>query len=75
MKNIQVGSKILYTSAAGTRRATVKNITIGQTGRIGFLNTWITLDIPVQNGVKFATTATIPGDNGSIKGFRLEVIE
>ena len=70
---LAIGSKIVYTSAAGTRKATVKNIKIGKTGRIGFLNTWITLDIPVQPGVKFATTATIPGDNGSIKGFRVEL--
>ena len=69
---LAIGSKIVYTSAAGTRKATVKNIKIGKTGRIGFLNTWITLDIPVQPGVKFATTATIPGDNASLIGFRVQ---
>lgn len=72
-KQITIGSKITYTSAAGTRRATVKNIFIGRTGRIGFLNTWITLDIPVQAGVKFATTCQIPGDSGSLKAFRVVV--
>lgn len=71
---LAIGTQIRYTSAAGTRNATVKNIKIGQTARHGFLNTWITLDIPVQSGVKFATTAMIPGDNDSIKGFRVEVL-
>ena len=71
---LAIGTRIRYTSAAGTRDATVKNIKIGKTGRIGFLNTWITLDIPVQPGVKFATSLQIPGDNGSLKGFRVEVI-
>ena len=70
---LAIGTEIRYTSGAGTRKATVKNIKIGKTGRIGFLNTWITLDIPVQPGVKFATTATIPGDDSSVKMFRVEL--
>ena len=73
-KQISIGSKIQYTSAAGTRLATVKNISIGPTAQPGFMNTWITLDIPVQDGVKFNTTCTIPGDNGSLKAFKVEVI-
>ena len=72
---LSIGSNILYTSAAGTRKATIKNIEIGQTGRIGFLNTWITLSIPVQDGVKFATTVQIPGDNGSLKAFRVAMVD
>ena len=72
-KQISIGSKITYTSAAGTRRATVKNISIGPTAKPGYMNTWITLDIPVQTGVKFATTCQIPGDSGSLKAFRVVV--
>ena len=72
-KQITIGSKITYTSAAGTRRATVKNISIGPTAQPGFMNTWITLEIPVQAGVKFASTVQIPGDSGSLKGFRVVV--
>ena len=72
-KQITIGSKITYTSAAGTRRATVKNISIGPTAQPGFMIPWITLEIPVQDGVKFASTVSIPGDNGSLKGFRVVV--
>lgn len=71
---LSIGTKILYTSAAGTREATIKNIKIGPTAKPGFMNTWITLDIPVQKGVKFATTAQITGDNGSLNAFCVEVI-
>lgn len=69
---LAVGTRIRYTSAAGTREATIKNIKIGATARHGFMNTWITLSIPVQEGVKFATTAMIPGDNDSLRGFRVQ---
>ena len=74
-KQITIGSKITYTSAAGTRRATVKNISIGPTAQPGFMNTWITLDIPVQTGVKFSTTLQIPGDSGSLKCFKVEIVD
>ena len=72
-KQISIGSKITYTSAAGTRRATVKNISIGPTAKPGYMNTWITLDIPVQAGVKFASTVQIPGDSASLQAFRVVV--
>ena len=71
---LAIGTEIRYTSAAGTRKATIENIKVGPTAKPGFLNTWITLVIPVQTGVKFATKVSIPGDNGSLKGFRVEVL-
>ena len=71
---LKTGTKILYTSAAGTREATIKEIKVGPTADPKRMNTWITLDIPVQKGVKFNTTCTIPGDNGSLKAFKVEVI-
>ena len=74
-KQISIGSKIQYTSAAGTRKAVVKNISIGPTARPGFRNTWITLDIPVQDGVKFSTTLQIPGDTSSLKCFKVVVVD
>lgn len=74
-KQISIGSKIQYTSAAGTRKAVVKNISIGPTAQPGFMNTWITLDIPVQDGVKFSTTLQIPGDTGSLKCFKVVVVD
>ena len=70
---LKIGSKVIYTSAAGTREATIKDIKIGPTARTGFLNTWITLDIPVQAGVKFATTCQIPGDNASLSMFKVRM--
>ena len=71
---LAIGTEIRYTSAAGTRNAIVENIKIGPTAKPGFMNTWITLRIPVQTGVKFATSVNIPGDNDSLKGFRVEVL-
>lgn len=71
---LKTGTKILYTSAAGTREATILDIKIGPTAQPGFMNTWITLDIPVQKGVKFNTTCTIPGDNGSLKAFKVQLV-
>lgn len=71
---LKTGTKILYTSSAGLREATIREIKVGPTAKPGFMNTWLTLDIPVQEGVKFATTCTIPGDNGSLKAFRVLVL-
>lgn len=71
---LSVGSTIRYTSAAGTRIATIRDISVGPTAKPGFLNTWLTIDIPVQDGVKFATACQIPADNGSLKMFRVEII-
>jgi hypothetical protein len=71
---LSIGTKILYTSAAGVREATIDNIKVGPTAKPGFMNTWLTLDIPVQKGVKFNTKVQIPADNGSLKAFRVELI-
>lgn len=71
--NLEVGTKIVYTSAAGTRNAVIRSIKVGPTAKPGFLNTWLTLDIPVQDGVKFANSVQIPADNGSLKMFRVAI--
>ncbi len=70
---LAIGTKIRYTSAAGVRVATISNIKVGPTAKPGFLNTWLTLDIPVQRGVKFNTKVNIPADNGSLSAFRVEL--
>lgn len=70
---LAIGTKIRYTSAAGTREAVIDSIKVGPTAKPGFLNTWLTLRIPVQRGVKFESKVQIPADNGSIKGFRVEL--
>jgi hypothetical protein len=71
---LKIGTQIRYTSAAGTRTATIADIKIGPTAKPGFLNTWLTLDIPVQEGVKFNTKVQIPADSGSVSAFRIETI-
>lgn len=71
---LAIGTKIRYTSAAGTREAVIDNIKVGPTAKPGFMNTWLTLLIPVQRGVKFETKVQIPGDNGSLSAFRVETI-
>lgn len=70
---LTTGTQIRYTSAAGTRFATIREVSVGPTAEPGFLNTWLLLDIPVQDGVKFATVTYIPADNGSLKSFRVEL--
>ena len=72
---LAIGTQIRYTSAAGTRTAVIRNIKVGPTAKPGFMNTWLTLEIPVQTGVKFQTTVQITGDNGSLKAFKVEVIK
>lgn len=71
---LAIGTEVRYTSGAGTRLAIVENIKIGPTAKPGFLNTWITLRIPVQKGVKFSTTVNIPGDNDSVRMFQVTPI-
>ena len=71
---LTVGTKIRYTSAAGTREAEIVNIKVGPTAKKGFLNTWLTLAIPVQPYVKFATHVQIPADDSSVKMFKIETI-
>lgn len=72
---LSTGTNISYTSAAGTRKATISDIKIGPTAKPGFMNTWITLDIPVQHGVKFATKIQIPGDSASLSMFKLAIVD
>lgn len=71
---LKIGTRIRYTSGAGTREAVIDNIHVGPTAKPGFLNTWMTLLIPVQQGVKFETKIQIPADNSSIQGFKVAVI-
>jgi len=71
---LAVGTKIVYTSAAGTRNAEIVNIKVGPTAKPGFLNTWLTLLIPVQSGVKFETKIQICGDSNSLKMFKLALV-
>lgn len=71
---LAIGTKIRYTSAAGTREATIRNIKVGPTAQPGYMNTWLTLEIPVQRGVKFSSNVQIPGDNDSLKCFKIQVI-
>ncbi len=71
---LKIGTKISYTSAAGTRKATIKDIKIGKTADPKRLNTWLTLEVPAQNGAKFDTTVQIPGDTSSLSAFRVYVL-
>ena len=71
---LAIGTKIVYTSAAGTRNAEVVGIKIAPTAKPDFLNTWLTLFVPAQNGAKFDTHVQICGDNASVKMFKIRVI-
>lgn len=69
----KAGDKIRYTSAAGTRVATVRDIKVGPTARPGHSIPWLSLHVPAQNGAKFDTNITIPADESSLKGFKVEM--
>ena len=68
----KAGDQIRYTSAAGTRLATVRNIEVGPTARPGYSIPWLSLFVPAQKGAKFDTNVTIPADTASLKGFKVE---
>jgi hypothetical protein len=63
------GDKIRYTSAAGTRVAVVKSITIGPTAKPNHSIAWLNLTV---FGGKFPSNVSIPADAGSLKGFKVE---
>lgn len=72
---LEIGTQIKYACAAGVRQASIRNIHIGPTAKPGYLTTWLTLSIPVQPGVKYATTVQIPADDASLKGFQVERLD
>ena len=72
---LKIGTVIRYTISIGTREAVISNIKVGPTAKPGFMNTWLTLDIPEQPGVKFAHSVNIPGDDSSVKMFKICVVD
>lgn len=71
---LKINSEIQYTSAAGVRKAKILDIKVGPTADPKRLNTWLTLFIPKQEGVKFEHTLQIPADNGSVQAFKIQTI-
>ena len=69
---LKVNSEIQYTCATGTRRAKIVNIHIGPTAKPGFLQTWLTLAVAKQDGVKFNHRVQIPASDDCIKAFRIQ---
>jgi len=67
---VKAGDKIRYTSAAGTRFATVKSITIAPTAKPGLSIAWLNLTV---FGGKFPSDVSIPADSGSLKAFKVEM--
>ena len=72
--NLEIGTKIQYTCALGTLVGTISNIRVAPTAKKGFLNTWLTLDLPVQDGVMFAHKTQITGDDSSLKMFKVAIV-
>ena len=72
--NLEIGTKIQYTCALGTLQAVIANIKIAPTAKKGFLNTWLTLDLPVQKGIERAHKTTIPANDEALKMFKVEVV-
>jgi hypothetical protein len=66
---VKAGDKIRYTSAAGTRIATVKSITIAPTAKLNHSIAWLNLMV---FGEKFCSDISIPADTGSLKCFKVE---
>ena len=72
--NLEIGTKIQYTCALGTLVATISNIRIAPTAKKGFLNTWLVLDLPVQEGISRAHRTQITADDSSLKMFKVVVV-
>jgi hypothetical protein len=72
--NLEIGTQIQYTCALGTLNATIAQILIAPTAKKGFLNTWLVLDIPVQDGIERAHKTRITGDDSSLKMFKVAVV-
>ena len=72
--NLSIGTKIQYSSAAGTLVGTICDIRIAPTAKVGFLNTWITLDLPLQKGISRAHKTSITADDSSLKMFKVVVL-
>ena len=72
--NLEIGTQIQYTCALGTLVGTISNIRIAPTARKGFLNTWLTLDLPVQKGISRAHKTQITADDSSLKMFRVAIV-
>ena len=73
MLNIKAGDEIVYTSAAGRLKATVRSITIGATAKPGHSIAWLNITTHVTKGRKFPSNISIPADAGSLKGFKVEL--
>ena len=73
--NLEIGTQIQYTCALGTLVGTISNIRIAPTARKGFLNTWLTLDLPVQKGISRAHKTQITADDSSLKMFRVVIVD
>ena len=73
--NLEIGTQIQYTCALGTLVGTISNIRIAPTARKGFLNTWLTLDLPVQKGISRVHKTQITADDSSLKMFRVVIVD
>ena len=73
--NLEIGTKIQYSCQAGTLNATITNIKVGPTARKGFLNTWLALYIPLQDGVSRAHSLQICGSNDALKMFKVVIVD
>ena len=73
--NLEIGTQIQYTCALGTLVGTISNIRIAPTARKGFLNTWLTLDLPVQKGISRAHKTQITADDSSLKMFKVVIVD
>ena len=72
--NLEIGTQIQYTCALGTLKAVIAGIKIAPTAKKGFLNTWITLELPVQEGIERAHKTMIPGSDEALKMFKVEMV-
>ena len=75
MLNIKAGDKIVYTSAAGRRPATVRSITIGATAKPDHSIAWLNITVPadIKMGRRFDSSFSIPADADSLKMFQVEL--
>lgn len=71
LPNIQIGSNVRWTSAAGTKEGIVKNLYLANAAD-NKLHSWITIEFATPRGT---TTTTFEASAGNLKAMRVEVIE
>ena len=72
--NLVSGDEIMYSSAAGRQRAIVRDVRVGPTAKVGHSIPWLHITVLPTKTKRFPSYLSIPADEGSLIGFKVEKI-